>query len=177
MNKPTKIITHHAVSGTGHTAEDVSQWHYERWGGYSPSRRGGNTAFAGYHFIVEYDGTVVQCRDLNEEGIHCKGQNFNSIGVCFMGNNDIHYPSLAQREAWQQVFARIRLLYPKITPNDVYPHRKYANKSCHGSLLSNDYWTLQLGATKKATVRALQQQVVQLMNQLLVLLTKERMRG
>ena len=168
---------HHAVSLKDHTAEDVSNWHHERWQGYSPSRLGGETRYAGYHFVIEYDGTVVQCRALDEEGIHCKGQNLSSIGVCFMGNNDIHYPSLAQREAWCDLFVHIKLLYPNIQPTDVYPHRKYANKSCHGSLLSDDYWTLQLGAQKKPTIIELQRKVVQLMNRLLVLLTNERIKG
>ena len=177
MNRPTKVITHTAVSAKNHTAIDVSRWHKARWGGYSPSKRGGDTRYAGYHYIIEWDGTIVQCRDTDEEGIHCKGQNFSSIGVCFMGNNDIHYPSLAQREAWGDLFAQIKLIYPNIKPTDVYPHRKYANKSCHGALLSDDYWTLQLGAQKKPTITELQRKVVQLMNRLIVLLTQERIKG
>ena len=100
VNKPNKVITHHAVSLKTHTARDVSMWHWDRWSGYAASRRS-EAPFAGYTYIIEWDGTTVQCRDHDEEGIHCRGQNFSSIGVCFMGNNDVHYPSEEQKEAWK----------------------------------------------------------------------------
>src|SRR6056297_1548914 len=103
MNNPDKIIVHHAVSSKTHTAVDVSNWHKQRWNGYRPSRRGGATKYAGYHVIIEWDGTVVQCRDYDEEGIHCRGQNFSSIGVCLMGNFDTHLPSDKQMRAWRRL--------------------------------------------------------------------------
>lgn len=139
MNTPNKIITHTAVSSKTHTAKDVSNWHKARWGGYRPSRRGGDTKYAGYHVIIEWDGTVVQCRDYDEEGIHCRGQNFSSIGVCFMGNGDVHLPSGKQMRAWQKLRKDILKQYPEIG-NRIYPHRKFANKSCHGAKLSDDYF-------------------------------------
>jgi len=70
MNIPTKIVTHTAVSAKHHTAQDVNNWHRDRWNGYSPSRRP-EAPYAGYHYIIEWDGNTVQCRDHDEEGIHC----------------------------------------------------------------------------------------------------------
>lgn len=175
-NNPNKIITHHAVSSTGHTAQDVNHWHYDRWGGYARSRRM-IAPYVGYHIIVEWDGTIVQCRDFDEEGIHCKGQNFSSIGVCFMGNNDRHMPSIDQIRAWREVYNMIRSRYPHITPNMVFPHRKYANKSCHGALLTDRYWSDQIPQEEKSEqLKLLIEKLQMLKSQLLVLLTKERMK-
>ena len=33
MNKPTVVITHHALSRKDHTVKDVDNWHRERWPG------------------------------------------------------------------------------------------------------------------------------------------------
>jgi len=135
QNKPAKIITHHAVSKPGHDHLDVGQWHYDRWNGYRPSRiRKDIARYAGYHYIILEDGTTEQCRAHDEEGIHCRGQNFNSIGVCFMGNFNRSYPTEAQKRAFIELYNSIGGNLP------VYPHRKYATKDCHGSLLSDDYF-------------------------------------
>lgn len=176
MNKPTKIITHTAQSLRNHTHLDVGRWHYNRWNGYRPSRLRSDIArYAGYHVIINWDGSIEHCRAFDEEGIHCKGQNFSSIGVCFMGNNDEHLPSYEQRLAWRKVFDNIHMRFPHIHTQHVYPHRKYANKTCHGRLLSDTYWKEQLG--DDVTKTQLQEQVVQLLNRLLVLLTRERMKS
>ena len=179
MNVPNKIITHHAVSLKTHTAEDVGQWHLDRWDGYSPSTlRHDLTGYGGYHDVIEWDGTWVRVRNWSDEGIHCKGQNFSSLGVCFMGNNDLHYPSEAQKRTYREdYFPEVQKEFPNITPDRIYPHRKYANKSCHGSLLSDDYYTLILGGVKQVSIKELQEKLIQLMSQLVTLLRKERMRG
>lgn len=175
MNRPTKIITHTAQSSKKHTHFDVGRWHRQRWGGYRPSRIRNDVArYAGYHIIINWDGTIEQCRAFDEEGIHCKGQNFTSIGVCFMGNNDQHLPSPEQIQSWRQVFANIQFKYPHITPNQIYPHRVYANKTCHGKLLSDDYWARQLNDEPQKV--QLQTQVIQLLNRLYTLLMQERMK-
>lgn len=175
-NQPTKIITHTSASGTGTTAVDISNWHFDRWGGYSPSKRGGATKYAGYHIVIEWDGTVVHCRNYDEEGIHCKGQNFSSIGVCFVGNGDLHYPSDAQKAAWKQLFPVIHNMYPNITFNDIYPHRKYANKTCHGKLLSDNYYTNLLDEQKITTLKSLLELLKQKVSSLRLLLAKETMK-
>ncbi len=35
MNKPTKVLTHTAVSSRTHTAQDVDVWHKPRWPGFT----------------------------------------------------------------------------------------------------------------------------------------------
>lgn len=167
MNKPTKIITHTAVSSRTHTVYDVIDWHSERWpnfkskmkhSGWGPVVRDWNEpdrpaepgellvyrvpeSPCGYHFVHHfYDGSIYQTRALNETGAHCIGQNNASISSCSMGNGDKHPPSPKQIYGHNALFARLQEEFPDITIYDQYPHRKYANKTCHGSLLPDDYW-------------------------------------
>ena len=158
-NKPTVVITHTAVSSKSHTHLDVGQWHKDRWKKYSPSAIRTDVArFAGYHYIINWDGTTEQCRYDFEEGIHCKGMNFSSIGVCFMGNGDVHEPSLAQMLAWHSLYRELQTKYFAIPTR---PHSAYSTKSCHGNKLSKTYFTtheykLTLVAQLKRLVSLLQ---------------------
>ena len=162
MNRPNKIITHTAASGKHHTAKDVNQWHFDRWGGYAKSRRT-EAPYAGYHFIIDWDGKLTQCRDLDEEGIHCRGQNLSSIGVCFMGHGDYHTPSQEQEETWVELYEKVGKGMP------VYPHRKYSTKSCHGKLLADDYFSRLVDRQQKLdTIERLKQIISQLQSLLLM---------
>lgn len=98
-----------------------------------------NTA-VGYHFVITKDGTIYQTRKLSEEGAHVIGMNNKSIGVSFAGNFDLTLPTEAQMQAWYKLYTDIQTRYPGIP---TYPHRKYANKTCHGRLLKDDYFAVQ----------------------------------
>ena len=137
MNKPTVIITHHALSRPEHTAVDVNTWHRARWPNFV-SRSGWHV---GYHYVIETDGKLTQTREHDEEGAHTIGMNKSSIGVCFMGNFDFHLPSTAQLQTWSWLHKQLTQTYPGIPTK---PHRAYAAyKSCHGKLLSDDYFDIQ----------------------------------
>jgi len=170
MNIPSKIITHHAVSSTAHTAQDVDAWHKLRWLGFVSKyfkNAKGEPYHVGYHYVIEWDGKLVQTRELFEEGAHCIGMNNSSIGVCFMGNFDIHMPSPEQLASWKKLYTDLVLKYPVLTPNNCVPHRKYANKLCHGKLLSDDYFAklvAQDPAELKQKLFDLQAQLVKLQN-------------
>ncbi len=101
-------------------------------------------AHVGYHFVIHWDGTIYQTRALDEEGAHCIGQNNSSIGVCFMGNGDRHLPSPNQIYAYNALYQRLQEEFSDLTIYDQFPHRKYAPKSCHGSMLPDDYFIKQL---------------------------------
>lgn len=137
MNKPTVIITHHALSRPEHTAVDVNTWHRVRWPNFI-SRSGWHV---GYHYVIETDGKLTQTREHDEEGAHTIGMNRSSIGVCFMGNFDLHLPSDAQLKTWNWLHSQLIVTYPGIPTK---PHRVYATyKSCHGKLLSDNYFDIQ----------------------------------
>lgn len=161
MNKPTKFILHHALSSPYHTVKDVNEWHKARWPGFV-SRRGYHV---GYHYVIDWDGTVTQTRDLDEVGAHCIGQNASSIGVCFMGNFDLHYPSKEQEAAWCDLYDRIGNGMP------IYPHRKYATKSCWGKLLSDFYFADMVQERRKIQ---LHERINQLRSQLQSLILRKR---
>lgn len=179
MNKPDKIITHHAVSSTSHTAQDVQLWHKKRWNSYNPSptfkAANGEPYYVGYHYIIEWDGNTVQCRAHDEEGVHTKGQNFSSIGVCFIGNMDVHYPSEEQKEAWAKLYSKLTKEFGELPS---FPHRKYSNTSCHGKLLSDTYYTDIISVSPK--IKKLESLLItleQLTSRVKALITQERMRG
>ena len=91
----------------------------------------------GYTFVIHSDGTIYQTRKLSEEGAHTIGMNKRSIGVCFMGNFDEHKPTPKQMATWSVLYNELQEIYPNIPTR---PHRAYATKSCHGKLLSDDYF-------------------------------------
>lgn len=154
MNKPTVVITHHALSRKDHTVKDVDNWHRERWPGFV-SRSGWHV---GYHYVIETNGTVTQTRAHEEEGAHTLGMNRSSIGVCFMGNFDLHYPSSEQIEAWDTLYRKLQAEFPGIPTK---PHRAYAPyKSCHGKLLPDDYFAGQSVRLRK--IEDLKRRVAQL---------------
>lgn len=137
MNKPTVVITHHALSLRTHTVKDVDNWHRARWPGFV-SRAGYHV---GYHYVIESTGMVTQTREFDETGAHTIGMNNSSIGVCFMGNFDKALPTPGQMAAWYTIYKDIQAKYPGIPTR---PHRAFASyKTCHGSLLSDDYFTTE----------------------------------
>ena len=178
MNKATKIITHTAVSQKYHTAQDIDIWHKARWDGFTSDvfkNDLGQPYHVGYHFVIEWDGKIVPTRGVQEEGAHCIGQNTVSIGVCFIGDGDKHMPSPQQKSAWKKLYKQLHIVFPNITEHDTYPHRKYANKTCHGSKLSDTYFADLL---LPKDVEQLQKTIVNLQQQLISLLTllvKKRM--
>lgn len=142
MNTPKKIITHTAVSLTSHTVEDVDDWHKVRWPGFTSKifKNTNNEFFhVGYHYVIEWDGTITQTRGNNEEGAHCIGMNKSSIGICFMGNGDVHLPSPEQVKSFKELYTSLSKEFG-LNKYDLEPHRKYANKSCHGSKLSDTFF-------------------------------------
>jgi len=181
MNNPKKIITHTAVSQKWHTTEDVDEWHQKRWPGFTSKKfknRKGMPYHVGYHFVIEWDGKVVQTRGYYEEGAHCIGQNRDSIGVCFMGNGDLHTPSTRQKRSWVSLYNRLHKEIPQITAYDIYPHRKWANKTCHGRILPDDYYQ-RLVPADPMDKDALKQKIVylqQLINRLQALILQRRMK-
>jgi len=158
MNKPTVVITHHALSAKHHTVNDVDQWHRLRW----PEFKSSLGYWVGYNYVIEWDGTVTQTRSHSEEGAHTIGMNNKSIGVCFIGNFDIHYPSPEQLESWDELYGELLEKMPHLVS---FPHRRYANKSCHGKLLTDDYFANHY---QRTTLIHRLQQLIALYTQLLL---------
>ena len=187
LNKPNKIITHHfggtddfpLADSSKFTAQDVDRWHKRRWPGFTSEifkNDKGRYYHCGYHFIIEKDGKVVQCRGMNEEAAAVIGQNKSAIMVAFAGNFDLTIPTAKQRASFKRLYKKINKEYPIILSTDIHPHRLYAVKTCHGRDLSNTYFQKIViqSPVDDRVIRGLQIQLVQILTQLVSLLRKKR---
>jgi hypothetical protein len=99
----------------------VDRYHREqKWGGI------------GYHFAGFQSGNIYQCRSVTRTGAHTKGQNSKSIGYALFIDGDVHEPTAAALETFQE-WLRGGVSSGMLEPNYVVrPHSDFANKSCPG---------------------------------------------
>lgn len=120
----SKIILHCTATPEGRdfTVEQIRQWHLAR--GFSD---------IGYHFVIYRDGSVHRGRPEAVVGAHCSGQNYCSIGVCYVGGlaPDGHTPkdtrTPAQKKALRALVTSLRQKYPAAS---VHGHYEFSNKAC-----------------------------------------------
>lgn len=123
MRHINKIIVHCSATKAGKefTAEDIDHWHRKR-----------GFVCIGYHYVIRLDGTIEKGRDLSLPGAHCKGQNANSVGICYIGGlnaagkpSDTRTPE--QKKAMRALIADLKRLFPGAK---VHSHYEYAAKAC-----------------------------------------------
>lgn len=106
----------------------------------------------GYHFGIEFvedkgdpNGSyeILMGRTLSNIGAHTSGQNYNSIGICFVGNFDNQPVPEGQ---WQAGLKLVRWLcsHYGIVKAAVYGHRDFANKTCPGKLFDVEKFRREL---------------------------------
>lgn len=133
-NVPNKIIVHHsAFDQDTDQLMQINRWHKDR--DFPLSERG---FYVGYHYVINNEGQITQTRELDEVGAHCRGFNFESIGVCMEGDFTSKQPSAKQRTALGKLLLMLcdRL---RIDHADIYPHRNFGQTSCYGDFLSDDW--------------------------------------
>lgn len=113
----TKYIILHHRAGDGNV-ESIHKQHLAQ--GYSG---------IGYHFYIRKDGNIYEGRPLNKQGAHCKGSNYNSVGVCFEGNFETEYMTDAQIKAGSELLKYLFELYPQAK---VVGHRDMMATVCPG---------------------------------------------
>jgi hypothetical protein len=110
--------------------DEIEQWHRERaqtepWLWFNDLN--GHQKFIGYHFVVRRSGTVELARPISKVGNHCKGNNKNSIGVVWVGRDEM---TDAQRSTLVGMVANLCVHY-SLSHTDVYGHCQFAaNKTC-----------------------------------------------
>ena len=138
-NFPKMIIVHHSggtdanplADTSKHTAEMMEAYHLSlSWEGL------------GYQYVIHFNGDIWKGRPETFHGAHTVGQNANSIGICLAGNFDATLPTKEQEQALVSLISDIQTRYPLIV-DQVYPHRKFAKKTCYGNKLG-DNWALEL---------------------------------
>lgn len=136
MNVPRMIILHHSAAPATQTPAIIDEYHKSI--GFPRSSLG---YYIGYQYLILSDGTIFQARKETEEGAHCKGKNFESVGICLLGNFDHSLPSSAQVASLKKLLREVCERW-KIPTTEIYPHRKFAAKTCYGSRLDDKWGSL-----------------------------------
>lgn len=134
-NKPLYLIVHHTggtdadplADTSNHTFEIVDSYHTSLgWGGI------------GYHYFIDKKGTLTAGRPENTKGAHTIGYNNISIGICLAGNFDLTLPTKEQEKTLAELLKTLQARY-KIPAEKIVPHREFANKTCYGKKLADDW--------------------------------------
>ena len=136
--RPTRIILHHSLTKDGKL---VSWDAIRRYHTYTLGWRD-----IGYHFGIELVGATYEIligRMLNEQGAHCRGQNHESVGICFVGNYDIETPPQQQ---WDLGLRLVGSLCEALSIpfRSVTGHCDHSSKSCPGEKFGLDNFIRQL---------------------------------
>lgn len=94
IKKVQYLVIHHAASSKTTTIEDIRKWHKDK--GWTD---------IGYHKVIYIDGTVKQGREDSVIGSQAFGANAVSLGICLIGNYDLHKPSEEIIKSLVQVLA------------------------------------------------------------------------
>lgn len=151
-NLPKYLIVHHSGGTDANPLQDSSNYtvamcdsdHKIRFGMQSSTGH-----WAGYHYFIDKAGVITQTRLDTEEGAHTIGYNLQSLGVCLAGNFDATMPTEAQKVTLTK-WLREKTLQYNLAPISIVPHRKFANKTCYGKLIAND-WAMNLILTPEMT--------------------------
>jgi N-acetylmuramoyl-L-alanine amidase len=95
----------------------------------------------GYHWGIErVKGLIVfqKGRPMTETGAHCIGMNNRAIGICCVGNFDERKPDDMIYYNAAQLISGIMKQFPAITISRIYPHSKFAPKTCPGKQFDMD---------------------------------------
>jgi len=125
--KPEIIVLHHSLTKDSETVSwgAIRNYHTDKCG----------WSDIGYHFGTELIGDhfeILTGRMMNEQGAHTKGNNRNTLGICFVGNFD---KNEVPPEQWNLGVRFVASLCDvlKIEPSHIYGHRDFSSiKSCPG---------------------------------------------
>ena len=76
----------------------------------------------GYHFVIDYAGTVWEGRSLAYEGAHVACQNERNIGVMLLGNFEEQAPSASQIATASRLLGLLQQRF-RIKPHRIFGHR------------------------------------------------------
>ena len=134
MRNINKIIIHCSATREGQevTVGTIRDWHVV----------GNGWSDIGYHYIISLNGDVELGRPISISGAHTKGQNENSIGVCYIGGveKDGKTPKDTrtdkQKLSLLNIIKTLRSIYGDV---GVYGHRDFAPKACPSFDATKEY--------------------------------------
>lgn len=123
MRPIEKIIIHCSATPEGRDVktETIKQWHLDM--GFSD---------IGYHYVIELDGQMKEGRPLEVVGAHVRGQNNNSIGICYVGGCDeqMKPKNTLNKCQEEQLIAVLKWLKEKFPKATIHGHNEFAAKDC-----------------------------------------------
>jgi N-acetylmuramoyl-L-alanine amidase len=137
MRNINKIIVHCSATREGQniSVDTIRKWHVE----------GRGWTDIGYHFYIDLHGDIYKGRDIAKIGAHTKGQNRNSIGICYCGGVEVDGKTPKDTRTEEQedsllaVLKTLKAMYPEAT---IHSHSDYANKACPSFDATNEYKNL-----------------------------------
>ena len=95
------------------------------WNGKFVNGRGWSDI--GYHYVIRRNGLVEKGRSLDIMGAHVRGHNSDSIGLCWIGLNDM---TPKQLKSLKSTVKMLMIKY-KLNIDDVFGHYEFdKNKTC-----------------------------------------------
>lgn len=135
MSTPYRITVHHSdhdavsASMSQRDAADIIrsiQRHHVRNNGWGD---------IGYHYMVDKQGRIWTARSMKFQGAHASGRhNRGNIGICLIGNFDLHRPTTQQVNALIWLVQKLRGKY-NIRPSALHGHCHYKPTQCPGRYL------------------------------------------
>jgi N-acetylmuramoyl-L-alanine amidase len=127
-NRPQLIVIHHTERNNDFPL--FVRWRHKYLRGWDD---------IGYHYLIgnkrpfTRDGKIYSGRSESVPGAHARGYNFNSIGICLIGNFNKTVPSEKQMNALVSL-ARQRMAFYRIPVENILGHAELpgAKKSCPG---------------------------------------------
>ena len=134
MRQINKIIVHCSATreGENYTVDTIRSWHVD----------GRGWSDIGYHFYIDLYGEIHKGRDIAKIGAHCKGQNRNSIGICYCGGVEADGKTPkdtrldCQKEALTAVLRTLKAMYPEAV---IHSHNDFARKACPSFDATDEY--------------------------------------
>ena len=132
--KITEIILHCAATPEGKEFDrsDINAWHKQR--GWD---------MIGYHFVVKLDGTIQIGRPIGMTGIHTKGRNTGTIGICYIGGLTADGKSPKDSRTTKQraaLFWLVKTLKARFNMQGrARGHNEFAKKACPSFDVAADF--------------------------------------
>lgn len=142
MRDIREIIVHCTAGSQKNTASDIVRYHT------LPKSMGGcGWSVAGYHYIIEASGKIVNTVDEERVSNGCKRHNQYSINVAYIGGVDTNVTGLPaidnrtdeQKKSLLFILKMLRKKYPKAK---IYGHRDFAKKACPSFDAKKEYANL-----------------------------------
>jgi len=126
------IVIHHSATPRDKTTfEGIKNYHI----------KARNFSDIGYHFVIDNKGNTYKGREENKYGAHCNkkvngiSMNFQSIGICVIGNFTKEEPTKRQIKSLEYLVKRIQKKY-NIPVKNIVGHKEISLTLCPGSLIN-----------------------------------------